>query len=40
LAFGMGQAHYIYNEGDRLIWLSADFSIALETLHSLLKQKS
>jgi phosphoribosylaminoimidazole-succinocarboxamide synthase len=39
LAFGMGQAHYIYNEGDRLIWLSADFSIALETLHSLLKQK-
>jgi len=40
LVFGMGQAHYIYSEDNRLIWLSADFPIAIETLHSLLKQKT
>jgi hypothetical protein len=39
VAFGMGQAHYIYADKDELIWLSVDFPISLETLHSLLKQK-
>lgn len=39
VAFGMGQAHYIYTDKDELIWLSVDFPISLETLHSLLKQK-
>jgi len=38
LLFGMGQSHYIYADGDRLIWLSVDFPISLETLHSLLRQ--
>ncbi len=39
LAFGMNQSHYIYTDKDRLIWLSVDFPISVETLHSLLKQK-
>ncbi len=39
VAFGMNQAHYIYADKDELIWLSVDFPISLETLHSLLKQK-
>ncbi len=39
VVFGMGQAHYIYTNKDELIWLSVDFPISLETLHSLLKQK-
>ncbi len=39
VAFGMGQAHYIYADKDELVWLSVDFPISLETLHSLLKQR-
>jgi len=40
LAFGMNQSHYIYTDGDKLIWLAVDFPISVETLHSLLKQKN
>ncbi|CUS93535.1 hypothetical protein [Candidatus Kryptonium thompsonii] len=38
LLFGMGQSHYVYTKNDKLIWLSVDFQVSLETLHSLLKQ--
>lgn len=38
VVFGMNQAHYIYADKDKLTWLSVDFPISLETLHSLLKQ--
>ncbi len=38
LLFGMGQSHYVYAKDDKLIWLSVDFQVSLEALHSLLKQ--
>ncbi len=39
IVFGMAQSCYIYTDKDKLIWLSVDFSVSLEALHSLLKQK-
>lgn len=36
MALGMGQAHYFYAEGNRLIWLAIDIEIAEEGIKSLL----
>lgn len=39
IILGMGQSHYLYADKDKLIWLSVDFPVSIEALHSLLKQK-
>jgi hypothetical protein len=36
MALGMGQAHYFYAEGNRLIWLAVDIVVAEEAIQSLL----
>jgi hypothetical protein len=36
MALGMGQAHYFYAEGDRLIWLAVDVVVAEDAIQSLL----
>jgi uncharacterized protein YcfL len=36
MALGMGQAHYFYAEGSRLVWLAVDVPIAEDALKSIL----
>lgn len=36
MALGMGQAHYFYTEGNRLVWLAVDVPIAEDAIKSIL----
>ena len=38
LAVGMGQAHYFFQNGDKVIWLSVDPSLAKEAIRDSVKK--
>jgi hypothetical protein len=39
MVLGLGQVHYFYSEGDKVVWFSVDFPLAVESIRELLRDK-